>query len=236
MLVVLLRSAILYVTLVIFIRMMGKRQISQMQPFEVVITIMVADLAASPMEDMGIPLIQGVIPLIALLVLHNLFDLLCQKSILMRKLICGSPSVVIRNGVLNQDELEKLNINMSDLMENLRSSGHMDIEQVMYCVIETNGTVSVLPKATSCPAAQGERKEEDPSMVYTVVYEGKTDENNLQRLAVTKAILEKNLRRLGFCGSRGIYVAMLDERDKLFVQESQTGRTCTARLERMETP
>ena len=237
MLVVLVRSAILYITVVVFMRMMGKRQISQMQPFELVITIMVADLVAGPMENMGIPLIEGVIPLITLLVIHNLFDVLCQKSKVMRRIICGSPSILIENGVLNQKELRKLNINMSDLMENLRNTGNMDISQIMYCIIETNGTISVIPKAANRPATSQEAgvKAQETTMTYTVIYEGKADKQNLAVLNLSEATRERNLKRRGFQGISDVYVAMLDLEDKLFVQQNKTMKACTANLKRTGT-
>ncbi|MDL2225099.1 DUF421 domain-containing protein [Eubacteriales bacterium OttesenSCG-928-M02] len=235
MLVPFIRAAILYLVVVAFIRLMGKRQISQMQPFEVVITILMADLMAAPIGDMGIPLVDGIIPVFALLILHNVIDFLCLKSKWIRRLVCGKPSVIIEDGVLNRKELNRLSINMSDLMENLRSQKVTRVEDVKYCIIETNGEISVILKGNATPASARDAKVKvtDPSMTYTIIYEGKPDKQNMALMQVTEELLNKNLNKLGVKDIKEVYVAMLNGEDQLFLQTKTADRAYMATLKRV---
>jgi len=123
---------------------------------------------------------------------------------------------------------------MSDLMENLRNKGYGNIEEIMYCVLETNGTISVLPKASARAATTSEAGivGKDPSLRYTVVYEGKADEENLQLMGASAQQLNENLKALGFGGIEDIYAAMMDGHDHLFIQQAKTGKTCFAQFKR----
>ena len=234
MLVSFARAAILYLVVVAFMRMMGKRQISQMQPFELVITILVADLVNTPIGDVSVPIIEGIIPLFALLVMHHIIDFLCMKSMKIRRLVCGKPSVIIENGVLDQMELNRLSINMSDLMENLRSQKVLNISDVMYCVIETNGEISVILKGAAAPASarNAKIKVDDPEMSYTIIYNGKPDKENLKQLGVSQDLLEKNLSILGVPAMDRAYVAMMNGKDQIFVQTDKEKKTYLGTLKR----
>ena len=123
MLMVLLRAAILFLTAVLVIRMMDKRQVSQLQPFELVIAIMIAELAATPMEDVGTPLLYGVAPMLTLLVLHSALSLLSLKSQRLRAFISGKPSILVKQGVVQEKELRRICYDLNDLLEELRAGG-----------------------------------------------------------------------------------------------------------------
>lgn len=147
MLNVFFRSLILYAVVVLTIRIMGKRQIGELQPFELVIAIMIAELASIPANDVGIPLIKGVVPIFALAFAQVVISFASLKSERFRALICGSPSILIENGVIQQKNLEKLRINLNDLLEQLRSKDIANVDDVEFALLETNGNFTVFPKA-----------------------------------------------------------------------------------------
>ena len=146
MLTIFMRALILYLVVVIFMRMMGKRQIGQMQPYEIVITLLVADVVAAPMQDPAISLVEGIIPMIALFICHNFISFLCIKSRKLRKVFCGKTSTLIRNGVINEKELKKLSLSVEELMEALRAKDVFSLDDVYCATMETNGQLSVCSK------------------------------------------------------------------------------------------
>ena len=147
MLNVFIRSLIIYSVVLIVIRIMGKRQIAQLQPFELVTAIMIAELASIPMEDVGVPLVKGLVPIFALVISQVVLSYVTLKSERARALICGSPSIIIKNGIIRQQELQKQRINLNDLLELLRVKNIADIEDVEFAILETNGDLSVFPKS-----------------------------------------------------------------------------------------
>ena len=141
-----IRVIILYILVLIIIRLMGKREIGQMQPFELVIAIMIADLASIPMADIGIPLSNGIIPILALLLLQLLISIINVKSIKLRKFICGSPSILIYRGKIQEKTLKKEKITINELEERLRQNNVFSFGDVEYAILETSGQVTVIPK------------------------------------------------------------------------------------------
>ena len=130
MFIVLIRTCILYILVVLVIRLMGKRQIGELQPYELVITIVISDLATVPMQDVRLPLILGIIPILTLLILEVFFTELQIRSKFMRKLIDGDPSVLIRDGKINEKALKSQRIHVEDLLEELRLTGNFDISSI----------------------------------------------------------------------------------------------------------
>lgn len=147
MLLVLFRTIILYLIVLIVMRAMGKREISQMQPFEFAIAIMIADLASTPMSELGIPLAYGIVPIIGLLFMHILISIINMKSLKMRNLICGKPRILIYKGKVDEIALLKENFTITELKEELRGNEITNIEDVEYAILETSGKVTVIPKA-----------------------------------------------------------------------------------------
>ncbi len=139
------RTVILYVFIIAGIRLMGKRQVGELEPSELVLALILADLAAVPMQDFGIPLLSGVIPILTLLALTMLISMLTMKSVKFRALICGRPSIIVENGILHQREMAKNRFTVDELMEELRMKGISDISTVKYAILETYGQLSVLP-------------------------------------------------------------------------------------------
>ncbi|AYE34857.1 DUF421 domain-containing protein [Clostridium septicum] len=149
MFIVLIRTIILYALVVFVMRLMGKRQIGELQPYEFVITIMISDLAALPMQDTRLPLILGVIPIITLLFVKTLLTQLQLKSQLARKIIEGEPSILICRGKVNFSALKKQQINLDELMEELRLAGYFDLSEIEYAILENNGQLSFLTSQSS---------------------------------------------------------------------------------------
>ena len=139
------RTVILYFLIMIGLRLMGKRQIGELEPGELVLTMMISDLATVPMQDFGIPLLAGVIPILTLLALSMLLSQLSLSSLRFRRLACGTPSVLIRDGRLQQEAMRKNRYTLDELLEELRGQGCSSIEDVKYAVLENSGRLSVLP-------------------------------------------------------------------------------------------
>lgn len=149
MLISIIRTIILYAFVIFAMRLMGKRQISDMQPSELVVTLVVAEIASIPMENTSQPLLSGVVPVLVLVALEIVTSVFMMKNGKFRKLVCGSPIVVIRDGEILQNEMRRLRITTEDLCVQLRQQDVFSIENVQYCIVETNGKVSVLEKPQS---------------------------------------------------------------------------------------
>ena len=144
MLITFVRSIILYVIVLVVMRLMGKREIGQLQPFELAIAIMIADLASVPMSEVGIPIINGIIPILSLLVMHLIISFINLKSIKMRQLICGKPSILIYRGKINEKVLIKERFTINELQERLRANNINNLADVEYAILETSGQVSII--------------------------------------------------------------------------------------------
>ena len=146
MLIAIVRTLILYIFIITALRLMGKRQISDMQPSELVVTLVVSDIASLPMQNTSQPLLSGMIPVMVLVGLEILTSVLMMKSRTVRKLVCGNPVVVIEDGRLLQKQMKRLRMTNSDLMEQLRQQNVFSLNDVQYCIVETNGALSILEK------------------------------------------------------------------------------------------
>ena len=146
MLNLIIRTIALYLTVVASIRIMGKRQIGELQPSELVVAIMISDLASVPMQDIKIPLVSGILPVLTLIFAEVIMSYMSLRSRKMRTIISGEPSIVIYDGHINERELKKLRFNINDLLEELRLNNYHDISDVAVAVIETSGKLSVIPK------------------------------------------------------------------------------------------
>ena len=174
MLVIFIRTLIIFLVLVVVMRLMGKRQIGEMQPFEFIITLIIADLACIPMADLSIPLIYGVAAVLALFLLHQLFTLIEQSGRIPKKILSGTPSVVINKNGIDLNELKKNNMGVEDLIESMRSQGYFSLDDLDYAIFESNGKLSALESA--------ERNSESSSMPILIVNNGKLLGKNLKVL------------------------------------------------------
>jgi len=137
------RTAILYILIIAVMRLMGKRQVGQLQPYELVVTIMISELAAIPMQNTGIPLLSGIIPILSLVALQITISLILQKSNRIRRIISGTPVVMIKEGIIIEENLNKEVFNLSDLLEAVRLEGYTDLSEIKTAMLETNGKLSV---------------------------------------------------------------------------------------------
>ena len=175
MLIAIVRTLILYIFIIAALRLMGKRQISDMQPSELVVTLVVSDIASLPMQNTSQPLLSGMIPVMVLVGLEILTSVLMMKSRTVRKLVCGNPVVVIEDGRLLQKQMKRLRMTNSDLMEQLRQQNVFSLDDVQYCIVETNGALSILekPEKRVPNAEEAGVKVEDNKPEAVVVSDGK---------------------------------------------------------------
>ena len=146
MLISIIRTVLLYAFIIFAIRLMGKRQISDMQPSELVVTMVISDIASLPMQNTSQPLLSGIVPVLVLVAMEVTVSVLMMKSRRFRKLICGSPVVVIADGRILQSEMKRLRLTVDDVIAQLRQQNIFSLDDVQYCIMETNGVLSVLEK------------------------------------------------------------------------------------------
>ena len=186
------RTIILYLALIISVRLMGKRQVGQMEPSEFVVTMLVANLASIPMQDEGIPLFSGLVPILTVLGVELVLAGLTLKSILVRRLLCGKPVILIENGNILQKNLQKTRVTMDELVGHLREKDVLDLSSVQFAILETNGNLSVFPypeerPATAAEAAIPARKQFLP---ITIIEDGCVSRENLQKAGKDTAWLD----------------------------------------------
>ena len=199
MLTALLRTVILYFLIMTGLRLMGKRQIGELEPSELVLTMMISDLATVPMQDFGIPLLAGVIPILTLLSLSMLLSQLSLLSLRFRELMCGTPSILIRNGKLQQDAMRKNRYTLDELLEQLRGQGYVSVDEVRWAVLENSGQLSILPWARQRPPTAEELglTPEEDELPFILINDGRIVRRNLARSGRNEAWLQKELRRTG---------------------------------------
>ena len=208
------RTVILYFLIMAGLRLMGKRQIGELEPGELVLTMMISDLATVPMQDFGIPLLAGVIPILTLLALSMLLSQLSLTSLRFRRAVCGTPSVLIREGVLQQEAMRRNRYTLDELLEELRGQGITGVEDVKYAVLENSGHLSVLPWArTQPPAAErmGLEVEDDVTLPVVLVNDGRLLRRNLEAQGLDEAWLREALRKEGLDSHRQAFLLTLDE-------------------------
>lgn len=191
-----IRTIVLYLVLIVVIRLLGKRQLGQMEPSEIVVTMLVADLASIPMQDGAIPLLSGLIPILTVLGLELLLSSLSLRSIRFRKLLCGKPVILIENGKILQDNLRRTQVTMDELSSHLRLKDVLDIQTVQYAILETNGDLSVFPFPTEKPASAREAKvrTKPQYLPVTILSDGRLLHENLKKAKKDGAWLRRVLQ------------------------------------------
>lgn len=205
-----LRTAILYLVLVLSVRLMGKRQIGQLEASEFVVTMLVANLASIPMQDTGIPLFSGLVPILTVLGLELTLSGLLLRSMLLRKFFCGKPVILIDNGAISQENLRKTRVTLDELLGHLRQKDVLDIRQVQYAILETDGTLSVFPYPKYVPASAKDAgiKAKDQFLPITLIQDGQLLEENLRKSGKDEAWLEKELARHGARRDTTLYMTL----------------------------
>jgi uncharacterized membrane protein YcaP (DUF421 family) len=225
MFIVMIRTMILYFIVVITMRIMGKRQIGEMQPFELVIAIMVSELASLPMQDTRIPLVHGVIPIITLLFLQTLISMAELKSEAARTIFSGKPSIIIKDGKMDIKQLKYDRFNINDLFEELRLQGYYDIENIQYAILETSGQLSVIPKTELEPATKLDLniKTTQDKLPVTLILDGKVNQHNLKIIEKNNSWLQKKLKENNIHSVDKVFIALLDSKGKFFYQLKEGG-------------
>lgn len=195
--VLVVRTILLYALVILSLRIMGKRQIGEMQPSELVVAIMISDLAAVPMQAIDIPLVTGIIPVLTLIVAEVAMSFASLKSEKVRKFLSGEASIVIYDGHINEGELEKLRFNMNDLLEQLRINNYPDISQVECAVMETNGKLSIIPKSTAKPVTLEDMNidAEQEKLQHLIMSDGEINFKELKKTGMNEEWLKKELKK-----------------------------------------
>ena len=219
MLIPFARTLILYLAIILALRLMGKRQVGEMQPSELVVTILVSAVASVPMQDIDIPLSHGLVPVLTLIAAEVLISALTLKSSRLRQLLSGKPVPVISGGRLDQNALKKLRLSTDDLLEDLRLSGVFDLRQVQFAQLETNGQLSVLLRsgdAPATPAQLGQRVSQALPM-RTLVADGALREEPLRQLGLSRDWLERILKAAGVRQLKEVFLFCADEKGDHFL-------------------
>ncbi len=209
MLVIFFRAIIIFATLIVIMRLMGKRQIGEMQPFEFIITLLIAELACVPMTDVSIPLIYGIVSVFAVFILHQTLTILEQSCSLFRRIVDGKPSVVINKNGVDVNELKKNNMDVNDLIESLRSTGNFTLDSVHYAIYESNGKLSVLKSEKSGNCEQ---------MPILLVSCGRVQKHNLSLLKLDADFLNTFMKDNQIKSLKQIQVLTLDGCGNVYLQ------------------
>ena len=221
MFIVLIRTIILYLLVILSMRLMGKKQIGELEPFELAITIMISELASLPMQDSRIPLLHGIVPILTLLILQNLFSLIQLKSEKIRSLINGEPSILIEKGKIDFQELKNQRFNINDLMEELRLQGYYDLENIEYAILETSGQLSIIPKTGESPVTKKDLSLQftQERLPVTLILDGKINKNNLKLIKKDAKWLENKLKKDNISSYDELLIAILNSKGNLYYQK-----------------
>ena len=214
-----IRTIILYFIIMLGLRLLGKRQIGELEPSELVLTMMLSDLATVPMQDFGIPLTAGIIPILTLLALSMLLSQLSLDHLRFRELACGTPAVLIRQGVLQQEAMRRNRYTLDELLEELRGQGISSAAEVKYAILENSGQLSVLPWTRhQAPSAQqlGLEVEDDVTLPVVLVNDGRVLDKNLTACGKDRRWLQETLAREGAASPREVFLLTLDELGQVY--------------------
>lgn len=220
MIITFFRSVVLYLIVLIVMRLMGKREIGQLQPFELAISIMIADLASIPMADIGIPIFNGIIPILGLLAMHLIISVLNLKSMKAREIICGKPSILIYRGKINEKVLKKERFTINELEERLRANNVFNLGDVEYAILETSGQVTVIqkPEKRNTTPQDFDIVPEYEGIPYDLVIDGKVMYKNLQVIGKDYIWLTKQMGKFKIKPEEALVVTM-DGKGQIFCQK-----------------
>lgn len=219
MIIILIRTIIIYIIVLFIIRLMGKAELAEMEPFQLVVTLMMAELAALAMEDTDVALLNGITALVTLLFIQVIISFISLKSEKARIFLCGKPSILVDKGSINEKELRKLRISINDLLEQIRSKGYDTLDDVEYAILETNGDLSVIPKPEKRPLTP-----QDINMSPTIqhvstplIIDGNLYKESLQNLNLTENWLIQQLSHSCIENYKEILFCYIDEQNKLHI-------------------
>lgn len=227
MLTIFTRSVLLYIASLFAMRAMGKREVGQLKPFELVVVIMIAELAATPMGGVGVPLLYGILPMIALVVCHGLITALCMRFQPFRKWMSGQPTVLMRNGVICEKQMRKSAMDLNDLLEAMRTAGILDPSEVGTVVLEPGGQVNVFPKAEHRPVTPGDMalQPAPEGLPLPLVMDGVIQRDNLTRGGLTEDWLRRSAGQYGYGDLAEVLFLCLNRQGQMLIQGK--GQTST---------
>ena len=222
MLITFFRSIVLYIIVLIVMRLMGKREIGQLQPFELAISIMIADLASIPMTDTGVPIFNGIIPILGLLIMHLIISLINLKSSRAREIICGRPSILIYRGKINEKNLRKERFTINELEERLRGNNVINLGDVEYAILETSGQVTVIQKPDKRNTIPQDFNimPEYEGIPYDLVVDGKIMTENLKEIGKNYNWLKKQVEKFNMKPEEALVVT-IDGKAQIFCQRKE---------------
>ncbi len=221
MIIIVIRTLLLYFSVIVSLRIMGKRQIGELQPSELVVAIMISDLATIPMESVNISLLSGIIPVLTLIIAEVITSFLSLKSKHIRKFMLGEPSIIIYDGVINEKELERLRFNIDDLLEELRLNNCYDISDVEVAIIETSGKLSVIPRDNARGVTVEDMQLKNvrhEGLPCTVISDGVINKTELMRSGMTLDELNKEIKKHGAKKVSDVFIASVDAEGELYIQ------------------
>lgn len=221
MLILLIRTIILYIVVVASLRFMGKRQLGQLQPSEVVIAMMISEVATIPMENIDTPLVYGLIPTLTLIIAEAAFSFFTLRCKRIRYLFSGSPTLLIEKGKILEKEMEKMRFNIDDLLEELRCAGYANISDIEYAIIETNGLLSVIPKSSKRPITPEDLNlsVEYEGLPLILISDGELNNYALKRSGVNEKWLKDKLNsEYKIKKYKEVFIASIDAQKNLYVQ------------------
>lgn len=218
MAVILLRTIIVFICLLLAMRLMGKRQLSELEVSELIIAVLISDIASLPLQDVGIPLINALFPILALLCCELLISGITLQSTRFREFVFGQPSILIRNGIIDQNAMRKNRFSPDELAEALRANSVTDITKVRYAILETDGDINVI-LAASAQALTPEtlaRPPKDGGMPHIIINNGRILENNLRLIGRDMNWLHTELNKRGAAHARDVYFLSVDDSGSIY--------------------
>ncbi len=199
MLTLFLRAILMYALVFAVIRLTGKRQVADLQPFDLLITLLIADLAGCAIADTAIPLVYSVVPIIGMYLVQQLVTWLCMKNARVRRVVCGSPVILVSDGAVCESAMRQTNYTLIDLLDQLRSKGIFDLGEVAYAILETNGSMSVLPKPPYCAPTVGDMglQNKDAGLGYMLILDGELCHDAIQTLGLNGKRVQRMAKSLG---------------------------------------
>lgn len=217
------RAALLYIILLASIRIMGKREIGALSPSDLVVAILIAELASVPIDNPDMPLWHGIAPILAIVAMQILFSFGSMRNLRLRQFLEGTPAVVIKNGEIIQSVMRQNRYNLDDLMQQLREKGWPDPADVEFAVLETNGSLSVIPKSQYRPLSPADLGVETDyeGLPHMIIRDGLVDDKALYECGLSREWLESELNKQNVRSSAEVFLAVLNSKGELYVQKKE---------------
>lgn len=218
-----IRTVFLYLILIITVRIMGKKQVGELEPVELVVVFLLSELASIPMQDMNLPLMSSIVPIATLISLEILISIITLKWRFTRKVFQGLPAILIDKGVLVEEEMKRQCYNLDEVLEQLRGAGYSDVRDVEYAILENSGKISVIPSARgkALTAADMNMKGSPGTMPYLVIEDGKIAKKGLELTGTSEKELMKKLEKQGIKKPEDVFFAVIDSQGDFYFQKKE---------------